>query len=722
MVVTDAKADTSQGRSKWSSLRSRRWPISVWISPVETNETIEAGLLMTAINMSCDDPTCSHELVIEQSTDGSYKQRRSCTRWWRPAVMIDKHWPSFQAVQSAGMGRPFLCVWHADKAFDEYICDVVGIKGDISYALTWAFRLLKRARSVAKARELRDEFARFVCLRVAFMRQAPWTVEQGEQLLSYIDRRWMSPPIILEAWIDAKALEQRDFFQTSGAAEASHAFWDKYMMNAQQNRSISKCIVKTVGVSASGKVVTGFLPNAQRRYESSCGQAVEESIDVRLRQHKAELVFLLIGPAVMEVVNGCVIVPHFNGLDDCLQRHALGADLRAGTIAKGRSPPFPSELQPMLEVLQHGGVESYRRKDKVSIDLKTGGCECLDNVWKGLVGAVPSCKHRCLIRLLRSAHTSSQAAQTTRQHAAESLRSFVHARERSKPAILGERCQVLYAASAPGVPIETLLQALKTHVSYPPSGKGIAAVCDDCTLRDEDEDEVQRASEVEAEEAVRLEAPVESTLSCTFRDRDMGIIFCADEADAVALRFAPLGSGTLGPADYTGDAIQPGDCILAVNGQPNVAKMLSQSGHLEVEASSTGIQLTFTHPSGRTIELDLGGRPGTKKAKFGAHKAVESKLSKTASKKAAWVGAASGGSPGVKAAKPQRLRAAEREPSTHRQRSAFEPQRPGESDAEARDRVESAFDELFIRSGQPLLMPDEQMALEGELAGATYIA
>ena len=28
-VVTDAKADTSQGRSKWSSLRSRRWPISV---------------------------------------------------------------------------------------------------------------------------------------------------------------------------------------------------------------------------------------------------------------------------------------------------------------------------------------------------------------------------------------------------------------------------------------------------------------------------------------------------------------------------------------------------------------------------------------------------------------------------------------------------------------------------------------------------------------------
>ena len=357
----------------------------------------------------------------------------------------------------------------------------------------------------------------------------------------------------------------------------SHAFWDKFMMNAQQNRSISKCIIKTVGVSASGKVVTGFLPNAHRRYDSSRGQAVEESIDVRLRQHKAELAFLLLGPDVMEVVNGCAIVPHFNGLDDCLQRHALGADLRAGTLAKGRSPPFPPELHSMLEVLQHGGSESYQRNNKVSIDLKTGGCECLDNVWKGLVGAVPWCKHRCLVRLLRSARTSPQAAATTRQRAAESLRSFVHARECSKPAIPGKRCQVLYAASAPGIPIETLLHALKTHICYPPSGKGIAAVCDDCALQDEDEDEAQRASLVEAEEAVRLETPVESTLSCTFRDGDMGIIFCADEADAVVLRFAPLGSGTLGPADYTGDAIQPGDRILTINGQPNVAKMLSES-------------------------------------------------------------------------------------------------------------------------------------------------
>ena len=711
MIVTDAKEDTTQGRSKWSSIRCRTsvgisQPISVWISPEQRNQTITLGLEMTAVNMHCHDPTCSHDLVIEQNADGTYRQRRACARWWRPAVMIDKHWPSFLAVGAAGFGPPFLCLWHADKAFDTFMSDAVGILGDVSQPITWAFRIVKRSRSVDQARRLFREFARFVWLRMTTMMKPPWTAEQGEMLADYVERRWMHPLVVLRAWIDADALQQRDFFATGGDAEASHAFWDKYMMQAQKNRLISKVISKTVGVVATGSRTTGFFPNALRRYQDAVGTPAVSSTDVMIRQHKAELVFLLLGPSVLEVVNNCALVPHFNDLDSCLQRHAKGADLRASTLAKGRSPLFPPELQPMLKVLQHGGAESYRHPLKVSVDLQLGSCECLDNVWKGVLGAVPKCKHRCLVQLCQDASESAIAAAEVRDDAAASLRSFVWGREKSKPA--HERNKVLYAASQPSVPIEDLLQALKMHTSYPSSGKGSAAVThgDDSFELEQDD----AAAAVEEEEAARFAEETEM-LKCTFSNiSDLGVIFCEEGEDAVVVRFAQLRSGVAGPAAHSGEPLRPGDRVVAANGVPTVASLISPRGVLEVAQSSSSatLVLTFVRVVGRTtFDLDLGGRPGAKKAKYPSRKQQAE--------------SSSGGLAGVKAPKPQRSRAAEKQPSAVKPRSGFEPRRPNESEAAARERVEAAFDALFQRTGPSLLSGDEIGELDGELEAMDYI-
>ena len=86
-----------------------------------------------------------------------------------------------------------------------------------------------------------------------------------------------------------------------------------------------------------------------------------------------------------------------------------------------------------------------------------------------------------------------------RDRVATSLRSFVWGREKSKPA--HERNKVLYAASQPSVPIEDLLEALKTHTSYPSSGKGSAAVTHGDSNELEQDDVAAAAEE---EEAARL--------------------------------------------------------------------------------------------------------------------------------------------------------------------------------------------------------------------------
>lgn len=239
MIVTDAKVDTTMGRSIFSSVRcGTPWcsqPLAVSVTPNEVTNTIYLMLFILAINIPCDDPACSHTLLTESGADGSYRQWRCCARHWRPACMIDKHWPSFCAVAKAGLAMPFLCAWHGEKAFDEYLGDEIGIKGDAVRPLTWAFRLFKRSTSVAQAREMRNQLATFV-MSAALAKGAAWTPEQAEQVVSYLDRRWMYPDVVLKAWIDGPKLEQKDYFDTSGDAEASH-------VRCCEPHSLSACLL-----------------------------------------------------------------------------------------------------------------------------------------------------------------------------------------------------------------------------------------------------------------------------------------------------------------------------------------------------------------------------------------------------------------------------------------------------------------------------------------------
>jgi hypothetical protein len=53
---------------------------------------------------------------------------------------------------------------------------------------------------------------------------------------------------------------------------------------------------------------------------------------------------------------GCTLVPRMP--DDSIRRHAESSTTRRA--ARGLSPEFPAQLEPMLHLLAHGGSESFK--------------------------------------------------------------------------------------------------------------------------------------------------------------------------------------------------------------------------------------------------------------------------------------------------------------------------------------------------------------------------
>ena len=81
-------------------------------------------------------------------------------------------------------------------------------------------------------------------------------------------------------------------------------------MRSQRNKLISQVAVKTLGVTANGQRTSGFFPSAERRASEARQQPL--SVDVRLRQAKADVMYLRFGVGGVETHGSCVLVPSFD--------------------------------------------------------------------------------------------------------------------------------------------------------------------------------------------------------------------------------------------------------------------------------------------------------------------------------------------------------------------------------------------------------------------------
>jgi len=121
LVATDAKHDTTEGcKSMFSGLHvptEKGWfATAVSITRTEDTNTITAFLDAVARNMPCQNPACLHEVEETFGEDGSYSRRLRCRmRTFSPAVAVDKHNPSFNAVEAAQFGPPLIDAYHGFK-------------------------------------------------------------------------------------------------------------------------------------------------------------------------------------------------------------------------------------------------------------------------------------------------------------------------------------------------------------------------------------------------------------------------------------------------------------------------------------------------------------------------------------------------------------------------------------------------------------------------------
>ena len=428
---------------------------------------------------------------------------------------------------------------------------------------------------------------------------------------------------------------------------------------------------------------------------------------------------------------GCLLVPHLPS--DAIRRHAEAATTRR--TARGLAPQFPSGLRPVLELLAHGGKLSFSEPELVSVDVETGRCECMDSTYHGVLSAVltgerndhrGACKHHQLGRLCQKAFQSAEAEAAVRDDCADFLCTYIQNREASKPK--ESRCNPLYTA-AKAADIEALLEALKTHPSLPPTGKGVAATA-------EPEAESSRATASDGEEAdddEALEAAVEELQSlprrsCSFSAAELAtngfrVAFTqnSDSGGGVGLVVAAWLS-VEGPSVSSGEQIQPGDVVLTMN-DADASGMLSAEGKLDVPAGKP-VTLEYVRHE-RCLTPYLGGRPAAVKPKYGRNAVRKGKGKQTAWASHVRDAELLGGAPAQAARKPQRSRARE-----HAARSVDDPSADEQMEAVLREAAEVGGGEQEIARiveeterrllARRELGPAEKEARDVELREAVY--
>jgi hypothetical protein len=324
------------------------------------------------------------------------------------------------------------------------------------------------------------------------------------------------------------------------------------------------------------------------------------------------------------------------------------------------------------------------------------------------------------------AFQSAEAEAAVRDDCADFLCTYIQNREASKPK--ASRCSPLYSA-AKAADIDALLEALKTHPSLPPTGKGVAA-----TAEPEAESSTAAASDgEEADDEDALEAAVEELQSlprrsCSFSAAElatngfrMAFAQNSDSGGGVGLVVAAWLS-VEGPSVSSGEQIQPGDIVLTMN-DADASGMLSAEGKLDVPA---GKPVTLEYVRRERISIPyLGGRLAAVKPKYGRNAVRKGKGKQTAWASHVRDAELLGGSPAQAARKPQRSRARE-----HAARSVDEPSADEQMEAVLREAAEVGGGEEEIARiveeterrllARRELSPAEKEARDAELREAVY--
>ena len=82
---------------------------------------------------------------------------------------------------------------------------------------------------LAQARLMRDAYVQWMYAETMAAVQPLFSHAQVTAWATYLDRCWMHPLVILEAWIDGDHTVDSGFVSTSGVCESSHHFWTQHI-------------------------------------------------------------------------------------------------------------------------------------------------------------------------------------------------------------------------------------------------------------------------------------------------------------------------------------------------------------------------------------------------------------------------------------------------------------------------------------------------------------
>jgi hypothetical protein len=478
-VATDAKVDTVHGAQwKWSSVRV---PVSgnvsvlliAWIARFENTYTVETALRALKACVQCTDDQCKHPFTEthEPMTDGRmrYRKVRACAaaNGFRPNVTCDKHRPTINGMRAAGYGCTILCRFHIPRCLDDKMVKLKDnhdnvlprIAGPAAAALHWGFRLVQRSTSVAQARIMRNAFVHWMYAESIAAVQPLFSPEQVTAWATYLDRCWMHPLAILEAWIDGDHTVDSGFVSTSGVCESSHHFWTQHINRQVTQKLPSSVVSSTVGVACDGQPVLAMFPANQRRFTSQ--KEPRPNAMAVLATRRAQLEFLVSGSAaVLPTAGTPVRLKSF-------KTASLIVAGATGTVTHGSLRPLQSH---MVQQLGCGGQPGTTVPEgEYSLDERCR-CSCPVGLWLGPLSAAGPCKHGRFALLC--AEAASGSVKDVRARCAQAVGSWIWHREKSKGSARHADLWAAAKSAKDGMDTagEGIVAALRAHPSTPPTG------------------------------------------------------------------------------------------------------------------------------------------------------------------------------------------------------------------------------------------------------------
>jgi hypothetical protein len=455
---------------------------------------------------------------------------------------------------------------------------------------------------MAEAERMSVEFAKAVnCMSASSL----ITKEKMLGIIEYFQRYWHHNRFARSSFIDMRLLQLRNelgcpYHVSTGSNEGGHKWWDKHFFNMLRNNQVMRVLELSFGKTSTGVAKVGMFEEEQQRYLTNT-QPRPECIDSHIRQMKAYHAFLVYGEQAVVFPSGCPYVYVHPMNTNSIRRHN-SSETRT---EKKKLPEFMLDMHGALFLNSEGQrVPEYTSGEDVwyVVFPSSGRCLCLSWARYGVCTARGQCKHMRLLSLVNQAKVHEQNLAQVGHTCFAELSAFIRRLENSKPKT--ERNEVLLQAAC----VQSLLQALETQASVPPTGKGYRSspsTVDTCALSEE------------------------KTLTCMYNTNvcgDLGMIFCqtADTDGKVTLMsFRPYhqnGVTRTGPVEpFSGMCMCPGDVLLRVySGYENFAFNLREDGSLNLESVPStvkAIEMCFMRVVG-FADRDKGGRPQARAPKY----------------------------------------------------------------------------------------------------------